>query len=176
MQGVWRHLIDDRFISAYQHGLVLKCADGLVRRVYPRIISYSADYPEKFVLSSTILRLDVTSIFSRALLATIRNKGTHPCPRCLVPQSNLHKMGGVHDRRNRESNRRTYPMEDIQRARDLIYRHGKHTSSVPVEAILSPQSWVPTIVCPAFSYLFSINRLLFVFLECIRGEVEAFGI
>jgi hypothetical protein len=29
--------------------MVVKCADGIERRVYPRIFTYSADYPEKWV-------------------------------------------------------------------------------------------------------------------------------
>lgn len=44
---VWRVLLDDEFLEAYKHGIVLKCADGILRRVYPRIFTYSADYPEK---------------------------------------------------------------------------------------------------------------------------------
>ena len=47
MHQVWCLMLDDDFLVAYQHGLVLKCADGLIRRVYPRIFTYSADYPEK---------------------------------------------------------------------------------------------------------------------------------
>ena len=47
MHGVWRVLLDDEFLHAYQHGIVLKCADGIERRIYPRIFTYSADFPEK---------------------------------------------------------------------------------------------------------------------------------
>lgn len=47
MHQVWCLLLNDEFIEAYQHGMVLKCADGIVRRVYPRIFTYSADYKEK---------------------------------------------------------------------------------------------------------------------------------
>jgi hypothetical protein len=43
----WRLLLDDEFVHAYEHGIVLHCADGIRRRVYPRIFTYSADYPEK---------------------------------------------------------------------------------------------------------------------------------
>lgn len=46
-QGCWEILLDEDFLFAYQHGLVLKCADGVLRRVFPRIFTYSADYPEK---------------------------------------------------------------------------------------------------------------------------------
>jgi Plavaka transposase len=45
--GVWRILLDDNFIEAYKNGIVIKCYDGVVRRVFPRIFTYSADYPEK---------------------------------------------------------------------------------------------------------------------------------
>jgi len=47
MHQVWSILLDDEFLEAYQHGIVLKCADGILRRVYPRIFTYSADYQEK---------------------------------------------------------------------------------------------------------------------------------
>ncbi|TFY56611.1 hypothetical protein EVJ58_g7536 [Rhodofomes roseus] len=47
--AVWRQLLDDEFLQAYKHGVVIRCADGITRRVYPRIFTYSADYPEKYV-------------------------------------------------------------------------------------------------------------------------------
>ncbi|KAL1749401.1 hypothetical protein FB107DRAFT_280858 [Schizophyllum commune] len=31
----------------YKYGIVVRCLDGIERRVYPRIFTYSADYPEK---------------------------------------------------------------------------------------------------------------------------------
>ena len=47
MHGAWRFLLDDDFIHAYKYGMVITCADGIKRRVYPRFFTYSADYPEK---------------------------------------------------------------------------------------------------------------------------------
>ena len=47
MHGVWKFLLDEDFIHAYKCGMVVKCADGIERRVYPRFFTYSADYPEK---------------------------------------------------------------------------------------------------------------------------------
>jgi hypothetical protein len=47
MHGVWKFLLDADFIHAYKYGMVVKCADGIERRVYPRFFTYSADYPEK---------------------------------------------------------------------------------------------------------------------------------
>jgi hypothetical protein len=46
-------MLDDQFIEAYQHGIVIHCVDGVWRRVYPRIFTYSADYPEKYTLPFT---------------------------------------------------------------------------------------------------------------------------
>jgi hypothetical protein len=46
-QAIWDLLLDERFMDAYINGIVIKCADGITRRVYPRFFSYSADYPEK---------------------------------------------------------------------------------------------------------------------------------
>lgn len=43
----WEILLDDEFIDAYLHGIVVLCCDGILRRFYPRIFIYSADYPEK---------------------------------------------------------------------------------------------------------------------------------
>jgi len=47
IHGVWKFLLDDDFVHAYKYGMVIKCADGIERRVYPRFFTYSADYPEK---------------------------------------------------------------------------------------------------------------------------------
>jgi hypothetical protein len=47
MHEVWRVLLDDEFLHAYVHGIVLPCADGIQRRIYPRIFTYSGDFPEK---------------------------------------------------------------------------------------------------------------------------------
>ena len=45
----WTILLDGEFLEAYKHGIVIRCCDGIVRRFYPRILTYSADYPEKYV-------------------------------------------------------------------------------------------------------------------------------
>ena len=40
-------LLDDDFIEAYEWGIIIECIDGITRLCFPRIITYSADYPEK---------------------------------------------------------------------------------------------------------------------------------
>ncbi len=48
MQKVWEHLLEDEeFKHAYKHGIVIECADGILRRLFLRFFTYSADYPEK---------------------------------------------------------------------------------------------------------------------------------
>jgi hypothetical protein len=53
MHNVWDQILDDEFVQTYQHGFTMECLDGVWRRFYPRIFTYSADYPEKSVQSST---------------------------------------------------------------------------------------------------------------------------
>ncbi|KIY47948.1 hypothetical protein FISHEDRAFT_44304 [Fistulina hepatica ATCC 64428] len=126
MHAVWRHILDDDFMHAYQYGMVIMCRDGIRRRVYPRLFSYSADYPEK------------------VLLATIRDKGLCPCPRCLAPKNKVDCMGQVNDLKQRQSNARNYARELVDTTRDWIYRLGYGVRSAAVETMLKPTSSVPT--------------------------------
>jgi len=48
MHVVWKYILDDDFIHAMIYGVVITCHDGIKRRIYPRIFTYSADYPEKW--------------------------------------------------------------------------------------------------------------------------------
>ena len=49
LHAQWEILLDDEFVYAYEHGIVINCCDGITRQFYPRIITYSADYKEKCV-------------------------------------------------------------------------------------------------------------------------------
>lgn len=55
----WKILLDADFLHAYEHGVVIMCGDGLKRRFYPRIFTYSADYPEKCVYISLSPRIRI---------------------------------------------------------------------------------------------------------------------
>ncbi|KIO32590.1 hypothetical protein M407DRAFT_66420, partial [Tulasnella calospora MUT 4182] len=136
--AVWRILLDKDFIKAYKHGILIKFPDGTVRRVYLRIITYSADYPEK------------------VLIATIRNLGTCLYPRCLVQRHQIRKLGLQVDAKFRRFSRR---IDDdnrrylLKRARHFIYSCRKSVASTWVQALLRPNSLVPTI--NAFSFCLS---------------------
>jgi hypothetical protein len=45
----WDVLLDNDFLYAYEHGIVIRWMDSTERRFYPRVFTYSADYPEKCV-------------------------------------------------------------------------------------------------------------------------------
>jgi hypothetical protein len=47
MHGTLGLLIDADFIDAYENGILIEFADGISRLVFPRFVSYSADYPER---------------------------------------------------------------------------------------------------------------------------------
>lgn len=58
MHAIWHLLLDDEFLEVYEHGIGIECEDGIFRRFYPRIFTYSADYPEKYVLMRSHSGLD----------------------------------------------------------------------------------------------------------------------
>ncbi|KAF7326767.1 hypothetical protein MVEN_02595700 [Mycena venus] len=144
MHAIWRLLLDGEFIEACKHGIVILCPDGISRRFYFRVFTYSADYPEK------------------VLLATIHNLGRCPCPRCLVTKDKLDQIGTVRDNKIRVNSRR---VDDegyrayVHRARDWIYRSARGIRSKKVETLLAPKSLVPTT--NAFSSLTSFGLSIF---------------
>ena len=85
MHAVWDLLLDNKFMQAYEHGIVLKCADGVIRQIYPRIFTYSADYPEKYVIGH--YRNELLTISTRVLLTTICYLANRPCPQCFIQKS-----------------------------------------------------------------------------------------
>jgi Plavaka transposase len=50
----WKILLDDELQEAIENGIVIMCHDGVERRFFPVPFTYSADYPEKQVVSSLI--------------------------------------------------------------------------------------------------------------------------
>ncbi|KAG2055217.1 hypothetical protein BDR06DRAFT_982075 [Suillus hirtellus] len=124
-QSQWRVLLDAEFLQAYEHGIVILCCDGVKRRFYPRIFTYSADYPEK------------------VLIATIRQLGGCPCPRCLIPMGQLHNLGMPRDRQQHATLVRSDSSRShlVSTACNLIYEKNHGVDSTAVEALLKPDSW-----------------------------------
>ncbi|KAG2032650.1 hypothetical protein BDR03DRAFT_935890 [Suillus americanus] len=123
----WKHLLDADFLQAYHHGIVLQCPDGILRRVFPRIFTYSADYPEK------------------VLIAMIKDMGSCPCPRCLIPKTSFDLLGLFGDMRDRLVKVRTYCLAEVIKARRFIYKFGNTVDGSKVRTALGEGSWVPTV-------------------------------
>ncbi|KAG5649261.1 hypothetical protein H0H81_005050, partial [Sphagnurus paluster] len=126
MHAVWDFLFDDDFIHAYKYGMVIMCADGIERQVYPRLFTYSADYPEK------------------VLLVTICDKGLCPCPRCLVQKSMLDRLGLARDSTVR-SKLWEFVKEKVTLARHIIYNLRQSITGTRVKELLKNISAVPTM-------------------------------
>lgn len=148
LHAQWSILLDDRLLEAYEHGIVSKCCYSITRRFYPRFLTYSADYKEKYAsLGQSLVAFTLTKF--RVMISCIRNGGICFCPRCLIPRLRVQNLGMKLDMKQRqtlarvgdESTRRL-----IQRARDIIYKKNYAVDTDAVEAILKGQSLVPTLV------------------------------
>jgi len=49
MHGIWKFLLNEDFLYTYKYGIVVQGPDQIEQRIYPWIITYSADYPKKLV-------------------------------------------------------------------------------------------------------------------------------
>jgi len=147
LHAQWEILLDDEFVEAYRHGIVIKCCDGITRRFYPRIFTYSADYPEKYVLHSGLGTC--AEFLLRVILACIRTCGTCLCPRCCIPKCRVHNLGMKLDMVHRTSLARVDDdamRRKVKTAREIIYEKNYAINSEAVENLLKAESMVPTIV------------------------------
>ncbi|PPQ73389.1 hypothetical protein CVT24_008509 [Panaeolus cyanescens] len=130
MQAVWGLLLDDDFLKAYKDGIDILFPDGVYRRVFPRFFTYSADYPEK------------------VLLTCIKFLGNHPCTRCSIHKDHIHELGTIRDQKRRlQTKGRTNNAERqalINTVRRLIFVNGYSVNSKAVTNLLEPYSWTPT--------------------------------
>ncbi|KIJ11125.1 hypothetical protein PAXINDRAFT_52664, partial [Paxillus involutus ATCC 200175] len=129
IHAIWKLLLNEEFVEAYRKGILIRCADGITRRIFPRFFTYSADYPEK------------------VLLACIKFLGQCPCPRCLVKKADIPDMGKTSDMATRtiktRINDRKY-QNLIKKARKQIYKKGKGINSKSVADLLKGDSLAPT--------------------------------
>jgi hypothetical protein len=103
----------------------------------------------------------------RILIASIRNLGNCPCPRCLIPLNRVHNLGMARDITQRATMTR---VDDSQRrsivfaARRIIYELNLQVNSTAVENLLREISLVPTVVCDIIRFSYS------TYLELIFGN------
>ncbi|CDO77605.1 hypothetical protein BN946_scf184936.g30, partial [Trametes cinnabarina] len=149
MQRIWLLLLDDDFLDAYENGILVTCSDGVTRRIFPRILTYSADYPEKI------------------LLTALKPLSKHPCPRCVVAKDEMCKAGTPADMHARRENVRTDTPAlkcAIKRARKLLFK-GASLGSKRIQALLDSESLNPIEVQsipPTVDLVIYAYRLLLV--------------
>lgn len=108
----------------------------------PRIILKS----EHFSSCYTLYSLASTS---RVLLASIRDIGQCPCPRCRIPLSRVHNIGTVTDMKQRKTLARVddeVKRSKVVAAREIIYEQNFAVDNIDVELLLKEESLVPTNV------------------------------
>lgn len=83
------------------------------------------------------------------LIATLRDKGQHPCPHCLITFEDIPKMGTEDDRKLREDLARVDGklwQDLVKEARRLMYQEGYAINGDKVNDVLKNISGVPTLV------------------------------
>lgn len=100
-------------------------------------------------------------------MASIRNLGDCPCPRCKIKLSKVHNFGMPMDRIQRRTQARTDDSarrEKVEKAQGLIYQGGHIINSAEIERQLKSESLVPTGVSvmllykpPSIHYLFRMH-------------------
>ncbi len=84
----------------------------------------------------------------RVLLATIKNLGRSPCPRCLIKKDQIPSVGTKADMSLRRKLRvdSQHRQAKVEKARSLMFNSSAAVTSKQVERILGDQSMVPTHV------------------------------
>lgn len=83
-------------------------------------------------------------------MASIRNLGNCPCPRCLLPLGCVHNLGKARDTMQRVSMARVDSNQSrskILTARKLIYEKNIPVNGASIERLLRETSLVPSMVC-----------------------------
>ncbi|THU75718.1 hypothetical protein K435DRAFT_706569, partial [Dendrothele bispora CBS 962.96] len=128
MHAVWMLLLDEDLLDAHIHGLLLCCTDEILRRLYPRFFSHSADYLE------------------RILMVCMKFLAKCPCPRCTITKSKIPNLGTKNDfyiRNNRHRHDSKAHQKRIEEARKRIFEQGYSVASLAVGDLLDDQSLTP---------------------------------
>jgi len=82
LHAQWQVLLNEDFINACQHGVVITWCNGVKHCFYSHIFTYSADFVD------------------RVLIACIHNLGTCPCPHCMIRLNEVQDLGNEKDLHN----------------------------------------------------------------------------
>ncbi|THV02952.1 hypothetical protein K435DRAFT_652343 [Dendrothele bispora CBS 962.96] len=118
------------FRDAYVNGVKVQCVDSIMRRLFPRLFSYSADYVEK------------------VLLAAMMFLSEYPCPTCLTKKDQIPDIGTINGMKRLIKKSRVDSEERQERViavKKLIFIQGCAVRSRRVLQILKDGSYVPTM-------------------------------
>lgn len=137
------------------------------------MVSRDGFTPEYSPIQPTILKSKSTSLDlwqsltynHRVVLASIRDKGRCPCPRCLVPLNKVHNLGTATDMKQREKLARVDDVnrrKKVETARDIIYHKNYAVNNEASEALLKEESYAATRVSSqsSFAVVITYQQLL----------------
>ena len=156
--AVIKLILEGEFAKAYKEGILIKFPDGITRRVFPRFYCYTADYPEKYVKDLKVAQDCSPEI--RVLIATIKNMGCCPCPRCKVKLANVQHMGKTLDTQTRMDVRERSGklLRGVKMARKAVFAGFKVNGS-RIEKLLGKGSGIPiNVSCFTVTVLLESHR------------------
>lgn len=154
MQKIWLLLLDDEFIEAWKSGILVKCGDGILRRIFPRVFTYSPYYPEKYVPRTLMLIMRYSLRPCRYLFACIRFLERCPCPDCLVAKDQIDKLGQVRDMKTRVTKQRndTHALQvTLRNARQAVFNQGYAPDGKAIDEMLRSKGYTVTRVRRGFN-------------------------
>ncbi|KAI0757776.1 hypothetical protein C8Q80DRAFT_1216250 [Daedaleopsis nitida] len=136
---IWLLLMDDKFMKAYTEGIVVMCGDGVMRRLFLRLLTYAADYMEKVKITA------------------LKPNSNHRCVRCRMHSNDICDAGSHEDSQRREDVRKDdhTTISSINQARKLVFENGYSLAGTRVKDVLKGQSLTPIQV--SLSNAFSIR-------------------
>ena len=137
VHAIWSLLLNEDFVNAYIFGIIVLCADGIERRLFPRFFTYSADYPEKYISLLHALYLNLYICY-RIILSTIKFLGECLCPLCTCVKKKVRDLGTKAD----ESQRSVIRVDSegrqnmVEIAREWIFQQGRSVTSETIDKFL----------------------------------------
>ena len=101
---------------------------------------------QKSMSTTPTLAVICSVSFDRVIIATIRDKGLCPCPRCNLPKTSFNRLGFQPDFMARLTCACSYLRDKVCAAIHAIYKLGNPIKGTVVEKLLKDWSLVPTLV------------------------------
>lgn len=144
---IWLILLNDKFMRAFNHGVVAECGDSVTRRMFFRIFTYSADYMEKYdrVCSPRYL---ANLMFYRVKILALKPNSTYMVPFQITRKDQLWEAGMPNDVARRAAVRQDDPETHLKiaSARRMIFEQGYSIAGAPIKDLLKEHSLTPTQV------------------------------